>query len=672
VDTPAPRLTIVDATPVLTAPEDKMTVSVTLDNTTVDPISGNINLRVANDAFGSREELNAWTGRGVEEATDDAWTVKAVTVKGLEAGQRQSFTIEVTAQEMYLGARPGEPGWGPRGILVAWETLARQSAAQARTYVVYAPPDVAEGTVRLSALAGLTAGPGETHEAAVERLETVATATADPWIAWMLDPSLLTTPENQDQSAVERLADAVEEAVAFGKPVYSLPYQDVDEAMMAAAGSASSQTVDACRTLSQTGLRESLGEETAAHIQGDVSWVARPVNRSQTQALGAAGATTVVLAPDQFSSPLTQAVHRVEAGPLVAVGDPYLTRAVTKTAAEPTGRLRENLLLADSAFAAVQSQVTGEAASLLVTLPRGWEPDSSATTALQTLEDAAWVTSTQFAALLNEPGGAAPDLTAAVDPPGPPAQDLTALLDRVSNGVAFASLTEQPEAYLDRSLPPLLVPLSNSTREGAARKEAAQTALADAATSLAPVQVVAGSEVNLISDDGMVPVVVENQSNVAVKGLVVRLTAQTHAIRVTDSAVLDLSPGQSVTARVPVRALANGVFDVRVDLLDQDGAAVTSAASMTMRVRAEWENIGTAVVGGLIVLIFVFGVISTLRKRRSGRRAAAADGEIERIVWDASGAASAEAGDAADGEIEAGAPGRHRAADAATERRPRG
>jgi hypothetical protein len=166
-----------------------------------------------------------------------------------------------------------------------------------------------------------------------------------------------------------------------------------------------------------------------------------------------------------------------------------------------------------------------------------------------------------------------------------------------------------------------LVPLSNATREGAPRSAAARTALAGASTALPPVQVVAGSEVNLISEDGMVPVVVENQSNAAVYGLVVKLTAQTHAIRIPDGAQLDLSPGQSATARIPVHALANGVFKVRVELLDQGGEPVTAPTSMTMRVRAEWENVGTGIVLGLLAVVFVFGVVSTARKRRRAKRA---------------------------------------------------
>jgi hypothetical protein len=299
--------------------------------------------------------------------------------------------------------------------------------------------------------------------------------------------------------------------------------------------------------------------------------------------------------------------------------DGFLTAAVT--GAETVAS--KNQLLAYSAFRAVRAQVDSVPSSVVVALPRDWAPDRGGASLLSFVAGAAWVAPTSLAVLLGEPAGAAPQLEAAEHQPGPPARDLAAILERVGNEVAFASLTEQPEAYLERSLPPLLVPLSNAVKEGAPRAAVAQTALVDAAAGPAPVQVVAGSEVNLISEGGMVPVVVENQSNVAVKGLVVKLTAQTHAISVEEPAVLDLSPGQLVTARVPVRALANGVFDVRVDLLAEDGSAVTAPASMTMRVRAEWENVGTAVIGGVLALVLVLGVISTARKRRSARRALA-------------------------------------------------
>jgi hypothetical protein len=683
-DPAPPSLSVDAATAVLTGPDDAFSATVTVENRASSPVTGSVVLRVARAPFESAEALADWPGKPVTGAEADAWNVREEPGIRLDPGERRTVTLKATAADMRLGTLEAEPGWGPRGLAVTWETASRGARAQVRTYVVYAPPAEVKGSVRLGATAGLTVAPGETRETALARLQRVTRETAEPWVDWILDPALLTAAENEDQSAVERLAQAVVGAIDSGKTVRSLPYQDLDEAMMAAAGEPYRAAVRACRTLGDSRLREALGAEVAARVQDDVSWAARPLEQSKARAIGAAGAQAVILSSEQFANAPEAAVYRVEDGPLVAVADATLAAA----ALSDPGVLGASRVLADSAFAAVKAQVSGSRAVLMMSLPRGWDPAAGGVKTLRLLAEAPWVQPTALAALLNEPDGGAIQLTASTAPPGPDAQDLGSLLERIGNDVAFASLTQEPVAYLARALPPLLVPLSNSSRTGASRTTAARTALANAATSLAPVQVVAGSEVNLISDGGMVPVVVENQSNVPVSGLVVKLTAQTHAIRVEDPVVLDLNPGQSVTARVPVHAVANGVFDVRVDLLDASGGAVTRPASMTMRVRAEWENVGTAIIGGVLALVLVLGVISTVRKRRAAKRAPALNGAAagghaggERAAGDGSAdsptgaqlaatlGADTPAHAAAQGEGRARVGGRHRPK---AERRPPG
>jgi hypothetical protein len=624
-DVEPPRVTITQATPLLTSPEQMLQVTVTVENRAETSIRGELQLSVANDPFASRAALDAWTDGPLEQIEDETWPVKGVMVR-LEAGQQESFTIEASAQSANLGKRGDEPGWGPRGVLVNWDTTTERHLAQDRTYVVYAPPETASGTVSLAVVAGLTAGAGELREPALARIARVSDATRDAWIAWALDSSLLTSADNEDPAATDRLAETVLEAVEAGKAVYGLPYQDIDEAVLASGAAGADQVVAAATALSDTRLRESLGAETAARISGGLVWAARPIGAIEAQNMAREGASLILADPAQFDPPLAQAVYRLEAGPVLAAPDLYLSQMLDK----PDAVLAENKILADSAFAAQRSQVEGAAAALVVALLRDWDPDQDGVELLDTLVHAPWVEPVALAALANEPAASGPQLTNDPVWPGPDTADYEALLERIGHAVAFSSLTDEPEDYLTRALPPLLLPLSNSVQTGAARATAAQTALVGAATELPPVQVVVGSEVNLISDDGMVPVVVENQSNVAVTGLTVKLTAQTNAIRIDQAAELNLKPGQAVTARVPVHALANGVFDVQVELLDRDQRPVTAPASMTMRVRAEWENLGTAAIGALLGVVLVLGVISTARKRRAARRAGGGDGDGRR------------------------------------------
>lgn len=90
------------------------------------------------------------------------------------------------------------------------------------------------------------------------------------------------------------------------------------------------------------------------------------------------------------------------------------------------------------------------------------------------------------------------------------------------------------------------------------------------------------------------------------------------------------------TVRVPIEAVANGNVDLTVHILDEPGGDdVGRSASFMVRVRADWEDIGTAVVAGLLSVGFVIGMVRTIR---SGRRRfapgapnhAAPDGKVRR------------------------------------------
>jgi hypothetical protein len=319
----------------------------------------------------------------------------------------------------------------------------------------------------------------------------------------------------------------------------------------------------------------------------------------------------------QFAAPPVQAVSKQLAQPAIISCDEFWTAALAGVAS-PSQTIR---LLAESALMAGRAQAEGYQASAVVAMPRDWQPEAIGWPAFDQLSAASWVNTAPLPAALNAAVDSAPGLAAAGDS-GIAAASLTALVELTDRMAAFASLTQDPDAYLARSLPPLLAPLSNAVAESNRAAQAA-AALNQAATAAAPLAVKVGSDVNLISDDGRVPVVVENRSNEAVRGLVVRLTARTRAIQLGEPVSLDLEPDQAGTARVPVHAVANGVFRVQVDLLDSSGQPVAEGASLTMRVQAEWEDVGMAVVSGVLALALVFGVFTTVRKRRAEARSQA-------------------------------------------------
>ncbi|MDR1635278.1 MAG: DUF6049 family protein [Bifidobacteriaceae bacterium] len=622
----APSIDIIASTAVLTDPGQTLTVTVRVDNQTGKNWRGNVNLSVAPDGFATREALAKWSQRGAENLLAEAWMVNALIDEQVPAGQAKTFNITATAARgpygMNLGARGDEPGWGPRGVAASLTETRRGVVAAERTYVVYAPPEAVELPLNLSVSAGLTAAPGEQRERTLERLGRVAQATADPMTAWLVDPALLASEPAAVNADAEALVAAIESGIEAGKAIYMLPHQDIDEAVLARGGEGAAALVAAARQIGQSALSDAVGEIPAARTAGDLAWAAGPITSGDAGFMGSAGSGAVLLSPDQFSTPVDQAVAKRAGGPALVATDRPLTEALSAGGESPAD---VNRVLAESAWLAQRAQIAGDqAASAVVAMPRDWEPDPAGGQLLNTLLEATWVRPTALAAAINAPVEAELALTTdAASSPDLSVELVRELVSVTDRTMAFASLTPDPPAYLERSLPPLLAPLSNALT-GPSRAASANVALTEAATAVPPVSVVAGSEVNLISEDGRVPVVVQNASNEPVTGLVVNLTPQTTAIQTDEPVSVDLEPGQSVTARVPVHAIANGVFRVQVDLLGPDGRPVAEAASLTMRVQAEWENLGTAIAGGVLALVLALGVFSTVRKRRAQARLRAA------------------------------------------------
>jgi hypothetical protein len=358
-------------------------------------------------------------------------------------------------------------------------------------------------------------------------------------------------------------------------------------------------------------------------MRWDLAAAAHRTSQAAARTAEAAGAATVVLSWDQFAVGSESGVFRVEDGPVAVASDRDLTAAlangievrndtVSKLPSAPT----VNRIMAQTAFAALRGQLDGNGANLVAALPRSLDVETNGLALLETLVDSGWIEPVSLEELLDRADQSELEWGPAADWPGPPAEDVSQLLELTAQASAFASLTPEPDSYLAKALPPLLAPLSNAVPTGSARAAAAGLALHQAASEVPPVSVVVGSDVNLISDDGRVPVVVENSSNQQISGLVVKLTTKTNALRVEAPVAINLAPGESTTARVPVHALANGLFKVDVTLVDEQGRSVTKSASLTMRVRAEWESVGSMIIGGVLVLILVAGVMSAVRKRR--------------------------------------------------------
>ncbi|MGO3815842.1 MAG: DUF6049 family protein, partial [Cellulosimicrobium funkei] len=87
----------------------------------------------------------------------------------------------------------------------------------------------------------------------------------------------------------------------------------------------------------------------------------------------------------------------------------------------------------------------------------------------------------------------------------------------------------------------------------------------------------------------------------------------------------DLVPTVAIVG-VPVEGFASGNVTVEVELVSaaQPQVRVAEPQQFVVRVRADWESVGTVVVAVLLVIALFAGIWRTVRRGRSPRRLAGA------------------------------------------------
>lgn len=131
--------------------------------------------------------------------------------------------------------------------------------------------------------------------------------------------------------------------------------------------------------------------------------------------------------------------------------------------------------------------------------------------------------------------------------------------------------------------------------------------------------VVIGSDVNLVSASGLLPITVSNSLD---QDVTINVQLAPDHPRLIAQAVKDVVvPANSeLSVQVPVRAVGSGDVDVQVRLTAADSTVIATPADFTVRVRADWETRGTVVVGILLALTLVAGVLRTIKRGRASSR----------------------------------------------------
>lgn len=215
---------------------------------------------------------------------------------------------------------------------------------------------------------------------------------------------------------------------------------------------------------------------------------------------------------------------------------------------------------------------------------------------------------------------AAPDTLVAA-PENTRAAALTAMLAGEQELVRFSTILDTPAVMLAperiRILRSIAVGLSDRQFTVAAAERSAHVQ-----KLLNSVSIQRPKPVQLITSAAPLPVWIRNDLPWAVH-VVLHSEPSDPRLDIHPTTKVDALPEYTTRVDVPISArVASGDVQVRFQLTSPTGVQISHSAAADVTLRADWEGIGLGILGGVIALLFVFGLIRTVRRRRRAADAA--------------------------------------------------
>ena len=292
------------------------------------------------------------------------------------------------------------------------------------------------------------------------------------------------------------------------------------------------------------------------------------------------------------------------------------------TARPLTGATAAADLLAE--LAVITRERPADSRHMLLVAPRDWSPEVDVVRAqLAALESAPWVRTAPLSDLAQTAPtvarGTLPDRS--VDATEVSAAQLARVAEALDRRRSLATIVPKPEALLGDLDAERLAPASLAWRsDPRGRTALVDGSIARTETLAGAVTVPRSADLNLIASSGELPLRVTNALDQPVT-VDVRLRPSDARLVARQTVEVEIPAGGEETVQIPVHGVQTADVAATVELLTPEGVLLDDSTTVTVKVRAEWESIGTAVIGGLLALGFVLGLFRTIRRgRRRGRR----------------------------------------------------
>lgn len=649
--------------------DGSLALGATVTNTGTEPLAaGTANIASSPTPFASRLDLTDWLTSAADLRLPTE--VVAVDVPALAPGQ--SHRIDpVTISRTDLGFQTLGASYPLRAYFSSGEVTAqkRQSALLSTEDTVTAVPTAiivplsvparTTGLLTAEELETLTAPDGYLTLALAAVRDQPVTLAIDPMLltsirvlgrsapnsatAWLTDladaklPSFLlqyadADPAVQAQSGLDRLLNPAgfEFAMAPGNFPAATPTPTPSDSASASASETATPTPDATESATPEPDAPTVEYPTTAELlawdttlEGIVWPAAETVAAADLAVFAESGAKITIVSSSQIESTtsFTPAAHQAAAGTSLLISDDTLSEIVgglvgAGGAHEDPGALGD----LRREYAAMAAEPGGETRSHVITLDRTWNPAGLdvAITTLRSLD----VQPVSLASVLETTDSDVEFVAAAAEEDRVSRVD--ALLEGETRIVEFSDVLETPALLVGQERSEVLALLGTSwtpNTDGwltAIREHANASAATLSAITLVPTE-----QFNMVSWQSTLGFSVRNNLQYpAAVTLTIAADNLRLSIAPTVSAVIPART--TVKYQVPVSArIGNGRTNLTLGLTSATGRQLAAPTTVLVNVRADWEKIGLAILGGIVVILLGGGVFRTLRGRR--RRARAAD-----------------------------------------------
>ena len=273
---------------------------------------------------------------------------------------------------------------------------------------------------------------------------------------------------------------------------------------------------------------------------------------------------------------------------------------------------------AEQALTAITAIIVRERPSssrtLFAAAARGTTVNESLTKRVNALFSPRWVSAQSFSDIAaSEPTDVERQTVGAGTLDADTSTAIEAMASSLTSLVPLAKATDDPDAVYE-SVTPQILPSLAAQLTPSEQLDSATAMTSQITGMLSAVSVEPSSAVNLINKSANFPVLVRNNLPWPIH-VDVTLVPDDPRLRATPAQYQTLAAQGATTVEVPVGAIGSGDIAVTYKVTTPDGHILDDSQTVTVRMRAGWEDAITAVIASLFGALFLVGITRSLRKR---------------------------------------------------------